>query len=140
MANQESKLANKLESTADATSRKYEQNMRRMADLVSAIRNEEEVIRRGGGEKAIESQHAKKRLTARERIALLIDQGSEFFEIGIYAAFEMYEEWGGAPGAGVVKSHPRAEYRDREPHSHHLPGRFRRSISASAGRRFPRHR
>src|SRR6202035_1429360 len=102
MANQESKLANKLESTADATSRKYEQNMRRMADLVSAIRNEEEVIRRGGGEKAIESQHAKKRLTARERIALLIDQGSEFFEIGIYAAFEMYEEWGGAPGAGVV--------------------------------------
>jgi len=59
MANQESKLANKLESTADATSRKYEQNMRRMADLVSAIRNEEEVIRRGGGEKAIESQHAK---------------------------------------------------------------------------------
>src|SRR5258708_7814974 len=102
MANQESKFANKLESTAEATYRKYEQNMRRMADLVSAIRNEEEVIRRGGGEKAIESQHAKKRLTARERIALLIDQGSEFFEIGIYAAFEMYEEWGGAPGAGVV--------------------------------------
>src|SRR5882672_5061636 len=102
MANQESKFANKLESTADATSRKYEQNMRRMADLVSAVRNEEEVIRKGGGEKAIESQHAKKRLTARERVALLIDQGSEFFEIGIYAAFEMYEEWGGAPGAGVV--------------------------------------
>ena len=102
MANQESKFANKLESTADATSRKYEQNMRRMADLVSAVRNEEEVIRKGGGDKAIESQHNKKRLTARERVALLIDQGSEFFEIGIYAAFEMYEEWGGAPGAGVV--------------------------------------
>ena len=56
----------------------------------------------GGGDKAIESQHAKGRLTARERIALLIDPGTEFFELGIYAAWGMYEEWGGAPSAGVV--------------------------------------
>jgi acetyl-CoA carboxylase carboxyltransferase component len=75
--------------------------MRAMADLVSVIHNEEEKIAEGGGPKAIESQHSKGRLTARERIALLADPGS-FFELGIYAAHEMYDEWGGAPAAGVI--------------------------------------
>ena len=73
-----------------------------MKDLVSEMLNQEEVIRSGGGEKAIASQHKKKRLTARERISRLIDSKSQFFELGIYAAFEMYEEWGGAPSAGVI--------------------------------------
>ena len=94
--------SNKLTSRIDPTSARFEKNMRSMAELVSAIRNEEEQIRQGGGPKAIESQHAKKRLTARERIDLLIDRNTEFFELGIYAAYEMYEEWGGAPSAGVV--------------------------------------
>src|SRR5437660_7250876 len=93
---------NKLTSKIDPTSGRVEKNMRSMAELVSAIRNEEEQIRQGGGPKAIESQHGKKRLTARERIDLLIDRDTEFFELGIYAAYEMYEEWGGAPSAGVV--------------------------------------
>src|SRR5271165_3291954 len=52
--------------------------------------------------RAIESQHKKGRLTAREPIKKLIEPGSQFFELGIYAAFEMYEEWGGAPSAGTV--------------------------------------
>ena len=73
-----------------------------MAELVTRLRNEEEVIHEGGGDKAIESQHKKGRLTARERIALLIDPGTEFFELGTYVAWGMYEEWGGAPSAGVV--------------------------------------
>jgi 3-methylcrotonyl-CoA carboxylase beta subunit len=90
-----------LPSKIDPTSAKFEANMRFMADLVSQIRNEEEKIREGGGSKAIESQHAKKRLTARERIGLLADPGT-FFELGIYAAHGMYEEWGGAPAAGVI--------------------------------------
>ena len=90
-----------LPSKIDPTSAKFEANMRFMADLVSQIRNEEEKIREGGGSKAIESQHAKKRLTARERIGLLADPGS-FFELGIYAARGMYEEWGAAPAAGVI--------------------------------------
>lgn len=93
---------NKLATKVDATSARFEKNMRSMADLVSAVRNEEEKIRQGGGEKGIESQHSKGRLTARERIDLLIDPKSEFFELGIYAGYEMYEEWGGAPSAGVV--------------------------------------
>src|SRR5205823_7467055 len=90
-----------LETRIDPTSARFEANMRFMADLMSQVHNEEEKIREGGGPKAIESQHAKGRLTARERINLLADPGT-FFELGIYAAFAMYEDWGGAPSAGVV--------------------------------------
>jgi 3-methylcrotonyl-CoA carboxylase beta subunit len=90
-----------LETRVDATSARFEANMRFLADMVSQIRNEEEKIREGGGPKAIESQHSKGRLTARERINLLVDAGS-FFEIGSFAAHGMYEEWGGAPAAGVI--------------------------------------
>ena len=98
---QSTALSTLLPSKVDPTSAKFEANMRFMADLVSQVRNEEEKIREGGGAKAIESQHAKKRLTARERIGLLVDPGS-FFELGVYAAHRMYEEWGGAPAAGVI--------------------------------------
>src|SRR5438105_4800666 len=73
-----------------------------MIDLLTEIKNEEEQIRQGGGAKAMESQHQKGRLTARERITKLIDSGSQFFELGIYAGFGMYEEWGGAPAAGTI--------------------------------------
>src|SRR5271170_4778181 len=90
-----------LESHIDPTSARFEANMRFLADLVSQVRNEEEEIRQGGGAKAIESQHNKGRLVARERINLLADPGT-FFELGIYAANGMYEEWGGAPAAGVI--------------------------------------
>ena len=90
-----------LQSRVDPTSARFEANMRFLADLVSQVRNEEEKIREGGGPKAIESQHNKGRLTARERIHLLVDPGS-FFELGAYVAHGMYEEWGGAPAAGVI--------------------------------------
>lgn len=92
----------KIATRVNVTSARFEKNMRNMAELVSSIRNQEEEIKQGGGPKAIDAQHAKGRLTARERIDLLIDQDTEFFELGLYAAFEMYEEWGGAPSAGVV--------------------------------------
>ena len=94
--------SNILKSTVDLTSARYERNMRAMAQLVATLRNEEEKIREGGGEKAIEAQHKKGRLTARERIALLLDPGTELFELGLFAAYGMYEEWGGAPAAGVI--------------------------------------
>ena len=99
-----------LSTRIDATSARFEANMRYMADLVSAVRNEEEQIREGGGTKAIESQHTKGRLTARERIQRLVDPGT-FFELGIYAANRMYDEWGGAPAAGVVTGLARVETR-----------------------------
>jgi 3-methylcrotonyl-CoA carboxylase beta subunit len=93
---------NLIETHVDPTSARFEKNMRAMAELVTRIRNEEDELAHGGGSKAIEAQHAKKRLTARERIALLLDPGTELFELGIYAASGMYEEWGGAPSAGVI--------------------------------------
>jgi len=61
-----------------------------------------ELLRAGGGSAAIERQHEKGRGTARERIAQLLDADSPWLEIGLWAAFEMYAEWGGAPAAGVV--------------------------------------
>ncbi|HUK49228.1 MAG TPA: acyl-CoA carboxylase subunit beta [Terriglobales bacterium] len=99
-----------LTTRIDPTSARFEANMRYMADLVSAIRNEEEQIREGGGQKAIESQHSKGRLTARERIDRLVDPGT-FFELGLFAANRMYEEWGGAPSAGVITGLARVETR-----------------------------
>jgi 3-methylcrotonyl-CoA carboxylase beta subunit len=99
-----------LSTRIDPTSARFEANMRFMADLVSAVRNEEEQIREGGGQKAIESQHSKGRLTARERIQRLVDPGS-FFELGAYAAYRMYDEWGGAPAAGVITGLARIETR-----------------------------
>ena len=50
----------------------------------------------------MESQRSKGRLTARERLYLLLDEGSDFLELGLWAAHGMYQEYGGAPGAGVV--------------------------------------
>ncbi len=99
-----------LTTRVDPTSSRFEANMRFLADLVSGIRNEEEQIREGGGAKAIENQHSKGRLTARERIQHLIDPGT-FFELGIYAANRMYDEWGGAPAAGVITGLARVETR-----------------------------
>jgi 3-methylcrotonyl-CoA carboxylase beta subunit len=99
-----------IESRVDGTSARFEANMRFLADMVSQVRNEEEKIREGGGAKAIESQHGKGRLTARERIHLLVDPGT-FFELGAYAAHKMYEEWGGAAAAGVITGLARIQTR-----------------------------
>ncbi len=68
------------------------------ADLLA----QEETIRQGGGPDAIKRQHAKGRKTVRERVGALLDPDSSLLELGLWAAFQMYEEWGGAPGAGVV--------------------------------------
>src|SRR5271165_6226568 len=99
-----------LTTKVDPTSARFEANMRFLADLMSQVRNEGEKISEGGGAKAIESQHGKGRLTVRERIELLVDAGT-FFELGIYAAHGMYEEWGGAPAAGVITGLARVQTR-----------------------------
>ena len=94
--------ASVLKTSVNNKSPEFEKNTRKVIDLVTQIKNEEEQISRGGGAKAIESQHKKGRLTARERIKKLVDPGTHFFELGIFAAYEMYEEWGGAPAAGTI--------------------------------------
>ena len=73
-----------------------------MKPLVEALRREEDTIMKGGGAKAIDRQHEKGRLTARERITRLWDAHTSFFELGLWAAWNMYQEWGGAPAAGVI--------------------------------------
>jgi len=94
--------ASALKTSVNPKTPQFEKNAHQMVDLLTAIKNEEETIREAGGAKAVEAQHKKNRLTARERIAALIDPGTHFFELGIYAAYEMYEEWGGAPAAGTI--------------------------------------
>ena len=59
-------------------------------------------IRLGGGRKKIEKEHSKGKLTARERIDYLIDQNSNFIEIGAFVGNDMYKEYGGCPAGGVV--------------------------------------
>jgi 3-methylcrotonyl-CoA carboxylase beta subunit len=66
------------------------------------LRQQEAVIQNGGGKEGIERQHKKGRLTARERLAALLDEGTPLFELGLWAAWSMYSDWGGAPSAGVV--------------------------------------
>ncbi|MGH9415118.1 MAG: acyl-CoA carboxylase subunit beta [Terriglobales bacterium] len=76
--------------------------MASLAELVRQLERDEAELRPGGGEAALRRQHQKSRLGARERVARLLDPGSAWLEIGLWAAWGMYEEWGGAPAAGVV--------------------------------------
>ena len=73
-----------------------------LAQLTATLKAEEDLLMQGGGPQAVARQHAKRRLFVRERIALLLDEGSPWLELGLWAGWEMYSAWGGAPGAGVV--------------------------------------
>jgi acetyl-CoA carboxylase carboxyltransferase component len=72
------------------------------ATVLDSLRRDRERIALGGGAKAIDRQHEKGRMTVRERIDALIDPGTQFVELARFAAWGMYEEWGGAPAASVV--------------------------------------
>ena len=73
-----------------------------LRDDVETYLQQAEEIRRGGGEKGVARQHRLGRLTARERIDRLLDTGADSFECGLFAAWNMYREYGGAPAAGVI--------------------------------------
>jgi len=92
----------RLESKLDVKAARFGANRTALLALLEQMRGQESVIRKGGGAKAAEAQRAKGRLTVRERLTLLLDEGKEFLELGLWAAHGMYEEFGGAPGAGVV--------------------------------------
>jgi 3-methylcrotonyl-CoA carboxylase beta subunit len=70
--------------------------------LISGLNRKTDKISLGGGKGKIAKQHDKNKLTARERIEKLIDPNSEFLEIGTFAAYGLYEEYGGCPAAGVI--------------------------------------
>jgi len=88
-----------MTSKKDLEMRKYEDAFK-MA--ISKVNSRLDKIHLGGGEKRIAKQHDKGKLTARERVEHLIDEGSYFFEIGAFAGYEMYKEYGGCPAGGVV--------------------------------------
>lgn len=71
-------------------------------NLLRILNERSSVVKLGGGAGAIEKLHKKGKFSARERIEKLIDPGSDFVEIGLFAGYEMYEEYGGAPSAGTV--------------------------------------
>src|SRR5256714_199249 len=73
-----------------------------LRDRCEKIRAEEEQLREGGGKAGQERQHKLGRLVARERIARLLDTDAKFFEIGLWAAYKMYEQWGRVPAAGAI--------------------------------------
>ena len=90
-------IGNKLQTTP-TTEKNRETNLQ----LLSEIENVAETTRLGGGVKAIEKLHGKGKLSARERIQLLVDPGSDFLEVGLHTAHGFYGEDGGAPSAGVI--------------------------------------
>jgi acetyl-CoA carboxylase carboxyltransferase component len=91
-----------LERGTEVSSRRDGSVTGRLLAATTEIKAGEELLRQGGGPEAIQRQHAKGRKTARERISLLLDSSEPCLELGLWAAFEMYEEWGGAPAAGVI--------------------------------------
>ena len=81
---------------------KFNKNCSDFLKYIKIFNEEKKLIKLGGGTIAIEKQHSKKRLTARERIDHLIDPGTRFFEIGIYAAWKMYSEYGSPAASGTI--------------------------------------
>src|SRR5690242_10586457 len=73
-----------------------------LRDFCREILKQEAVLRQGGGKAGLERQRKLGRLPARERIAQLLDKDTQFFEIGLWAAYHMYQEWGNIVAAGVV--------------------------------------
>lgn len=83
-----------------------------MKTLVDKVKEGEKVLLQGGGEAGLERQKRLNRMTARERVKALIDKGHSLFELGLWAAYEMYEEWGGLPAAGVITGIGRVSGKD----------------------------
>jgi 3-methylcrotonyl-CoA carboxylase beta subunit len=80
----------------------FEANFDHWRTVMDRLSAEEERIRQGGGEKAAARQKAQGKMLARERLKALLDPGKPFLELGLWTGWGMYEEWGGAPAAGVV--------------------------------------
>jgi len=84
---------------AELEKNQYEDHMKL---LLSRLEHRLSIVRQGGGEKKIEKQHRKGKMTARERVDNLLDEGRPVLEVGAFAGQDMYEEYGGCPSGGVV--------------------------------------
>ncbi|HEY3392250.1 MAG TPA: acyl-CoA carboxylase subunit beta [Lacipirellulaceae bacterium] len=76
--------------------------MATLRDITDELSRQEETLRLGGGADGRERQRRHGRLPVRERLALLLDDGRPFFELGLWAAYGMYREWGEVSAAGIV--------------------------------------
>ena len=91
-----------ITTTINLSDAKFIQRKDAMDERNAEIETQKATLRKGGGDKAIEKQHKKGRMTARERIEKLIDGGTTFQEFGIFAAFGMYAEFRSPAAAGVI--------------------------------------
>ena len=80
----------------------FEQRRAHYSDLLQTMQERTSNIQKGGGARRIERQHQRGKMTARERIAYLLDDANDFTELGLFAGYEMYEEEGGCPAGGTV--------------------------------------
>lgn len=80
----------------------YETSEAHVQNLMDELEARAVEVRRGGGEKYVEREHARGKLTARERVAALIDNGAEFMEMGLFTGRGMYEDVGGCPAGGTI--------------------------------------
>ncbi len=92
--------------------RAYTKNVHEFLALQSRIRTNADVIRQGGGKDAIDRHRKRGKMFVRDRIEQLIDPGSRFLEVGLFAGYGMYEEYGGAPSAGTVLGVGKIHQRD----------------------------
>jgi 3-methylcrotonyl-CoA carboxylase beta subunit len=109
------KSLNQLETKLELQDRRndpFHANKKAWAELVETYQKDRAKVALGGGQKAIERQHEKKRLTARERISKLIDVTSRFDELMTFAGWEMYADEGGAPAGGTVTGIGKIQGRD----------------------------
>ena len=86
----------------NAESMDFNKNEDAMRLALAQLRTRLDKIALGGGKAAIEKQHEKKKLTARERIRYLVDEGASFVELGALAGYQLYEDQGGCPAGGTV--------------------------------------
>jgi 3-methylcrotonyl-CoA carboxylase beta subunit len=80
----------------------FNKNEDQFKQLIYQLQSKAKKTKLGGGEKKIDEQHQRGKLTARERIDYLTDDGSSFVEIGLFTGDGMYKEQGGCPSGGVV--------------------------------------
>lgn len=84
------------------SSAKIKKSDNSILELVKSFEGQESALREGGGSAGKERQRRLGRLTARERLSLLLDDPEDFFELELWAAWKMYPEWGDLPAAGVI--------------------------------------
>lgn len=91
-----------LGTEASNESASYQERAARYEALVQTMNERAAEIRTGGGQRRIDREHDRGKLTARERIDYLLDDPDAFHELGLFAGYEMYEEEGGCPAGGTV--------------------------------------